>query len=104
MIDTESQLWLCIQMDRSHTVSECPTMVILILTTLWKVWSESVVRKKIIHYRQFYEYKPDPIIFLSVTVNTSGQGRVYDDFVRQIVRLFHTYTLLQWRSSPRRYF
>jgi hypothetical protein len=38
------------------------------------------VRKKILHYRQLYTVKPYPIIFLSVSVNTSG--RVYDDFVR----------------------
>ena len=41
---------------------------------------KSLIRKKIIHYRQIYEDKSDPIIFLSDTMNTSG--RVYDDFVR----------------------
>ena len=29
-------------------------------------------RKKILHYRQLYVEKTDPIIFLTVTVNTSG--------------------------------
>ncbi len=41
---------------------------------------KSAARKKIIHYRQLYADKPDPIIFVHVAVNTSG--RVYDDFVR----------------------
>jgi hypothetical protein len=38
--------------------------------------------KKIRHYRQIYEDRTDPVIFLSVTVNT--QGHLYDDFVRLI--------------------
>jgi hypothetical protein len=37
-----------------------------------------VVRIKIRHYRQIYVDSPDPIVFLPVTVTTSG--RVYDDF------------------------
>jgi len=41
---------------------------------------KNVVRKNILHYRQFYADKIDPIIFLTVSVNTPG--RVYDDFVR----------------------
>ena len=36
------------------------------------------VRIKIRHYRQLYVDRPDPIVFLPVTVSTSG--RVYDDF------------------------
>jgi hypothetical protein len=37
-------------------------------------------RMKIRHYRQIYEDRPDPIVFLSITVSTSG--RVYEDFAR----------------------
>jgi hypothetical protein len=36
------------------------------------------VRTKIRHYRQLYFYRPDPIAFMPVAVDTSG--RVYDDF------------------------
>jgi len=32
------------------------------------------------HYRQIYEDRSDPIVFLSITVSTSG--RVYEDFTR----------------------
>jgi hypothetical protein len=39
-----------------------------------------VVRKKIIHYRQLYIDRPDPIVFKSVAVDTSD--RIYDDFLR----------------------
>jgi hypothetical protein len=39
-----------------------------------------VVRDKIRHYRQIYLDRPDPIAFMSVTVDTSD--RVYDDFNR----------------------
>jgi hypothetical protein len=35
---------------------------------------------KIRHYRQIYADGPDPIVFLSISVNTSG--RVYEDFTR----------------------
>jgi hypothetical protein len=35
---------------------------------------------KIRHYRQIYEDRPDPIVFLPITVITSG--RVYEDFAR----------------------
>jgi hypothetical protein len=35
---------------------------------------------KIRHYRQIYADRPDPIVFLSITVSTSG--RVYEDFAR----------------------
>ena len=37
-------------------------------------------RIKTRHYRQIYPDRPDPIVFLSVVVNTSG--RVYEDFTR----------------------
>ena len=39
-----------------------------------------VVRKKIIHYRQLYLDRPEPIAFMPVAVDTSG--RIYDDFLR----------------------
>jgi hypothetical protein len=39
-----------------------------------------VTRMKIQHYRQIYSDRPDPIVFLPITVNTSG--RVYEDFAR----------------------
>jgi hypothetical protein len=41
---------------------------------------KTVVRAKIIHYRQLYLNRPDPIAFMPVTVDTSG--RIYDDFSR----------------------
>ena len=40
---------------------------------------KNAASKKIRHYRQLYADKPDPVIFLSVSANTSG--RIYDDFV-----------------------
>ena len=39
-----------------------------------------VPRKKIIHYRQLYIDRPDPIAFMPVAVDT--EGRIYDDFLR----------------------
>jgi hypothetical protein len=39
-------------------------------------------RLKIRHYRQIYTDRPDPIVFLPISVTTSG--RVYEDFVRLI--------------------
>jgi hypothetical protein len=41
---------------------------------------KAVARKKIIHYRQLYVDRPDPIVFMPVAVDTSG--RIYDDFLR----------------------
>ena len=41
---------------------------------------KNVVNKRIRHYRQIYEDKSDPIIFVTVVVSTSG--RIYEDFVR----------------------
>jgi hypothetical protein len=38
------------------------------------------VRKKIRYYRQVYVDRTDPIVFLPITVRTSG--RVYEDFTR----------------------
>ena len=39
-----------------------------------------MARKKIIHYRQLYLDRPEPIAFMPVAVDTSG--RIYDDFLR----------------------
>ena len=39
-----------------------------------------MARKKIIHYRQLYIDRPEPIAFMPVAVDTSG--RIYDDFLR----------------------
>ena len=41
---------------------------------------KAVARKKILHYRQLYVDRPDPIDFMSVAVDTSD--RIYDDFLR----------------------
>ncbi len=41
-----------------------------------------VARKKILHFRQLYINRPDPIAFLPIAVDTTG--RVYDDFSRLI--------------------
>ena len=39
-----------------------------------------VARKKMIHYRQLYVDRPEPIAFMSVVVDTGD--RIYDDFSR----------------------
>ena len=39
-----------------------------------------VVRKKVIHYRQLYIDRPEPIAFMPVAVDMLG--RIYDDFLR----------------------
>ncbi len=44
-------------------------------------------RLKIRHYRQIYVDSPDPIVFLSITVSTSGH--VYEDFTR--ILFLHSY-------------
>ena len=46
-----------------------------------------VVRKKILHYRQLYIDRPEPIAFMPVVVDTSD--RIYDDFLRLL--FLHTY-------------
>jgi hypothetical protein len=45
-----------------------------------------VDREKILHYHQLYINCPDPIVFLPVTVDTTG--RIYDDFCR-LLFLYH---------------
>ena len=47
----------------------------------------NTVRKKIRHYRQIYVDSPDPIVFLTVVVRTSGH--VYEDFTRLL--FLHTH-------------
>jgi hypothetical protein len=44
-------------------------------------------RMKIRHYPQIYEDRSDPIVFLSITVSTSG--RVYEDYARLL--FLHTH-------------
>ena len=39
-----------------------------------------MARKKILHYRQLYVDRPEPIAFMPVVVDTGG--RIYDDFSR----------------------
>jgi hypothetical protein len=46
-----------------------------------------VTRKKILHYHQLYINRPDPIVFLSDEVDTTG--RLYDDFSRLL--FLHTH-------------
>jgi hypothetical protein len=41
---------------------------------------KAVARKRIIHYRQLYIDRPEPIAFMPVAVDTSG--RIYADFLR----------------------
>ena len=49
---------------------------------------KEVVRAKIIHYRQVYVNRPDPIVFMTLTVDTSG--RIYDDFLRHLFLHVHS--------------
>jgi hypothetical protein len=49
-----------------------------------------VARTKILHYRQLYLNRPDPIAFLPVVVDTTG--RVYDDFSRLLFLHSHPET------------
>jgi hypothetical protein len=46
-----------------------------------------VDREKILHYHQWYNNRPDPIVFLPVAVDTTG--RLYDDFSRLL--FLHTH-------------
>ncbi len=46
-----------------------------------------VARKKIVHYRQLYINRPDPIAFLPAVVDTTG--RLHDDFSRLL--FLHVY-------------
>ncbi len=46
-----------------------------------------MARTKILHYRQLYLNRPDPIAFLPATADTIG--RVYDDFSRLLFLYVH---------------
>ncbi len=46
-----------------------------------------MARTKILHYRQLYLNRPDPIAFLPATTDTIG--RVYDDFSRLLFLHVH---------------
>ncbi len=46
-----------------------------------------MARKKILHYRQLYVDRTDPIAFMPVAVDTSD--RIYDDFLRLL--FLHTH-------------
>jgi hypothetical protein len=66
---------------------------------------KTVVRplKKILHYRQLYVDRPDPIAFMSVTVDTSV--RIYDDFLRLLFLHAHREASalsndIQYRRNP----
>jgi hypothetical protein len=60
-----------------------------------------VVRKKIIHDRQLYIDRPDPIAFMPVAVDTSD--RIYDDFLRLLFSHTHreTSTLTNFGEIPK---
>jgi hypothetical protein len=49
-----------------------------------------VTRKKILHYRQLYINRPDPIVFLPDEVDTTG--RLYDDLSRLLFLYTHRET------------
>ncbi len=49
-----------------------------------------MARKKILHYRQLYLNRPEPITFLPVAVDTTG--RLYDDFSRLLFLHAHRET------------
>ncbi len=49
-----------------------------------------VARKKILHYRQLYINRPDPMAFLPTVVDTTG--RLYDDFSRLLFLYTHRET------------
>jgi hypothetical protein len=53
---------------------------------------------KIRHYRQIYADRPDLIVFLPITVNTSG--RVYEDFARLFFLHTHRETSILVRELP----
>ena len=55
-------------------------------------------RMKIIHYRQIYVDRPDPIVFLPITVSTSG--RVYEDFARLLFLHVHREVNILARELP----
>jgi hypothetical protein len=75
---TDMDVPLSIQTERSHTEYPSPVTDGVL---------NNAARMKIRHYRQIYAYRPDPIVFLSIAVSTSG--RVYEDFGRLL--FLHTH-------------
>ena len=61
--------------------------------------SKAVARAKIIHYRQLYLNRPDPIAFMSVSVDTSGG--IYDDFSRLLFLHAHREVSALTNELPR---
>ena len=57
-----------------------------------------VARKKIIHYRQLYIDRPEPIDFKPVPVDTSD--RVYNDFLRLLFLHTHRETSALFNDIP----
>jgi hypothetical protein len=88
---TDMDVPLSIQTERSHTVPS--TGVPQSDGTLNKT-----VRMKIRHYRQIYVDRPDPIVFLPITVSTSG--RVYEDFARLLFLHVHREVNILARELP----
>ena len=60
--------------------------------------SEVVTRKKIVHYRQLYIDRPEPIAFMPVEVDTPG--RIYDDFLRLLFLHSHRETSALGNDIP----
>ena len=58
----------------------------------------TVTRATIIHYRQLYLNRPDPIVFMTVVVDTSG--RIYDDFSRFLFLHTHRETSTLTNELP----
>ena len=57
-----------------------------------------VTRKKIIHYRQLYLDRPEPIAFMPVSVDTSD--RIYDDFLHLLFLHVHREALTLANDIP----
>jgi hypothetical protein len=55
---------------------------------------KNTVSKKIRHYRQVYVDKTDPVIFLTVTVNTSGNDTFF--LIKNILKFFYGKDMNEW--------
>jgi hypothetical protein len=55
-------------------------------------------RNKIRHYRQIYTDRPDPVVFLPITVSTSGH--VYEDFTRLLFLHAHREAIILTGELP----
>jgi hypothetical protein len=58
----------------------------------------TVTRKKILHCHQLYTNRPDPIVFLTIVVDTSD--RIYDDFGRLLFLHSHREGLTLTHEIP----